>query len=194
MNLYARRPVVAAGLAFLGLAGCSNIEERVAGSTTTGETKESIAAASETALAELYRQRPGTRRLGDQARAVLVFPTITQAGLGVGGLYGTGAMLENGRPVGYYNVVGGTVGFQIGGQSFSQAYFFNTPEALETFRKTLGFELGAGATAVAASYGADGSVTTSTLQEPVVVVTWDQSGLMAGAMVEGAKITEINPS
>jgi lipid-binding SYLF domain-containing protein len=138
--------------------------------------------------------RPGTRELGNRARAVLVFPSITQAGLGVGGLYGTGAMLENGRAVGYYNIVGGTFGFQIGGQSFSQAYFFNTAEALETFRKTKGFELGAGATAVAADYGADGSITTSTLQKPVAVVTWGQSGLMAGANIEGAKITEINPS
>ena len=31
------------------------------------------------------------------------------------------------------------------------------------------------------------------LQQPLVVTTWGQSGLMAGATVEGAKITEITP-
>jgi lipid-binding SYLF domain-containing protein len=194
MSSFARRSVIAAGLVTLGLAGCSNTEGPVSASTTAGSEKSRIAADAKAALAELYRVQPGTRELGDRAQAILVFPSITQAGLGVGGLYGTGAMLEGGEVVGYYNIVGGTFGFQIGGQSFSQAYFFNTAEALETFRTTRGFELGAGATAVAASYGANGEITTSTLQKPLVVVTWGQSGLMAGATIEGAKITEINPS
>ena len=52
---------------------------------------------------------------------------------------------------------------------------------------------GAGVTAVAADFGANGEVTSSTLQKPVVVVTWGQSGLMAGATIEGAKMTETNP-
>jgi len=48
-------------------------------------------------------------------------------------------------------------------------------------------------TAVAADFGVGGNITSSTLQQPVVVVTWGQSGLMAGATVEGVKMTEINP-
>ena len=58
------------------------------------------------------------------------------------------------------------VRLQIGAQSFSQAYFFNTAEALKTFRETKGFQLGAGATAVAADFGANGRSTSSTLQKP----------------------------
>jgi lipid-binding SYLF domain-containing protein len=46
---------------------------------------------------------------------------------------------------------------------------------------------------VAADFGAQGEVSSSTLQAPLVVVTWGQSGLMAGATVEGLKITEIEP-
>jgi lipid-binding SYLF domain-containing protein len=129
------------------------------------------------------------RALADRAEAILVFPTITQGGLGVGGLYGDGAMLEDGRPVAYYNIVGGTFGFQAGAQSFSQAYFFNSEDALQTFRNTGGFQLGVDLTAVAANFGANGEISTATLQQPVVVVTWGQSGLMAGATVEGTKIT-----
>ena len=102
-------------------------------------------------------------------------------------------MREANRTVGYYNLIAGTFGFQIGAQTFSQAYFFNTAEAIETFRTTKGFEASAGLSAVAADFGAMGEVSSSTLQKPVVVVTWGQSGLMAGATVEGAKMTEINP-
>ncbi len=193
MTLVARRSMLGAGLLALGLAACSNTEGPVSASTSGGADKANIAAQSEAALADLYRTRPGTKKLDDAAKAVLVFPSITKAGLGIGGLYGNGAMFENGKVVGYYNIAGGTFGLQIGAQSFSQAYFFNSSEALETFRKTKGFQLGAGVTAVAADFGADGSLTTSTLQKPLVVVTWGQSGLMAGIDVTGAKITEINP-
>lgn len=194
MILTSRRSVLAtAGLLAMGLAGCSNTQGPVSASTSTGAKRAAIDAEVDAALAELYRTRPGARQLADRAKAILVFPSITQAGFGVGGLYGTGAMREGGRTTGYYNIAGGTIGLQIGGQSFSQAYFFNTAAALETFRKTKGFELGAGLTAVAADFGANGEITTSTLQKPLVVVTWGQSGLMAGATIQGAKITEISP-
>lgn len=192
MTALARRSAIGAVLLALGLAACSNSEGPVSASTTSGTEKKNIAAESETALTDLYRTRPSTKQLDHEAKAVLVFPSITKAGLGVGGLYGNGAMFENGKVVGYYNIAGGSFGLQIGAQSFSQAYFFNTAEALETFRKTKGFQLGAGVTAVAADFGADGSISTSTMQKPLVVVTWGQSGLMAGVDVSGAKITEIN--
>ncbi len=193
MTIMDRRSALGAALLALGLAACSNTEGPVSASTSSGTEKANIAAESETALADLYRSRPGTKQLDHAAKAVLVFPNITKAGLGIGGLYGNGAMFEDGKVVGYYNIAGGSFGLQVGAQSFSQAYFFNTAEALETFRKTKGFQLGAGVTAVAADFGADGSLTTSTMQKPLVVVTWGQSGLMAGIDVSGAKVTEIDP-
>lgn len=189
----ARRSMMAASLLALGLAGCTNTQGPASAGTSTGTTAARINQEVDAALSQLYQTRPGARQLAEQAEAVLVFPNVTQAGLGIGGLYGNGAMREDGRTVGYYNIAGGTFGWQIGAQSFSQAYFFNTPEALETFRKTRGFEVGAAATAVAADFGADGSITTSSLQKPVVTATWGQSGLMAGLNLEGIKITEINP-
>jgi hypothetical protein len=66
---------------------------------------------------------------------------------------------------------GRRVGWQIGARSFSQAYIFNTAEAVATFRKGRGFEIGVGLTAVAADFGAQGEVSSSTLQAPLVVVT-----------------------
>lgn len=193
MVIDARGAALVVAVAALGLVGCNNTEGPVSAGTSEGTSRAKIDAEVDAALTQLYQTRPGMRRLVDQAEAVLVFPNITQAGLGIGGLYGNGAMREDGRTVGYYNIAGGTFGFQAGAQTFSQAYVFNTPQALETFRNTMGFELGAGATAVAADFGADGSITTASLQKPVVTATWGQSGLMAGVNLEGSKITEINP-
>ena len=189
-----RRAMLVASLLALGLAGCSNTEGPVSASTSSGESsKADLTARSEAALNDLYAKQPETRKLGERARAVLVFPSILKAGLGIGGMGGNGTMFEGGRPVAFYNIAGASFGFQAGAQEFSQAYFFNTEEALKPFRETKGLQAGAGATAVAADFGANAALTTSTLQKPVVVATWSQAGLMAGATIEGAKITEINP-
>ena len=189
-----RRAMLVASLLALGLAGCSNTEGPISASTSSGESsKADLTARSEAALNDLYAKQPETRKLGERAKAVLVFPSILKAGLGIGGMGGNGTMFEGGRPVAFYNIAGASFGFQAGAQEFSQAYFFNTEEALKTFRETKGLQAGAGATAVAADFGANAALTTSTLQKPVVVATWSQAGLMAGATIEGAKITEINP-
>ncbi len=194
MNFAPRRTVLLASLMALGLAGCSNTEGPVSASTSDGGgSKADLTARSEAALNDLYAKQPEARKLEEHAKAVLVFPSILKAGLGIGGMGGNGTMFEGGRAVSFYNISGASFGFQAGAQEFSQAYFFNTEEALKTFRETKGFQAGAGATAVAADFGANAALTTSTMQKPVVVATWSQAGLMAGATIEGAKITEINP-
>jgi lipid-binding SYLF domain-containing protein len=200
MTSIPRRSLVLAGLcASVGLAGCQNMGSSattsgpVAASVSSGPDRSALATEAKAALDTLNKIQPGTQRLANQAVATLVFPSVTKAGLGIGGLYGDGVMFEKGQPTGYFNIAGGTFGFQIGAQTFSEAYFFNNQAALDTFRKTMGFQAGASASAVAASYGGNGEISTETLQKPVVVVTWGQSGLMAGATIEGAKITKLNP-
>lgn len=195
MNGLSRRMLTAAllGAVALGGAACTSESTRTSGSTTQGTDRANIDRDVTAAISDLYAQNPGTQTLADNAVAMLVFPSITTAGFGIGGSYGTGALREGGQTTAYYNLIAASFGFQLGAQSFSQVYFFNSAEALETFRETQGFEAGAGVTAVAADFGGGGDVTSSTLQEPVVVVTWGQSGLMAGATVEGVKMTEIKP-
>ena len=194
MNAISRRALTAVllGAIIVGGAACTTESSRTSGSTTEGSNRADIDRDVTAAITDLYARNPGTKTLGDKAVAMLVFPSITTAGFGVGGSYGTGAMREGGRTTAYYNLIAASFGFQLGAQSFSQVYFFNTSAALQTFKDTKGFEAGAGLTAVAADFGADGNITSSTLQKPVVVVTWGQSGLMAGTTVEGVKMTEIN--
>ena len=80
---------------------------------------------------------------------------------------------------------------QAGAQTFSQAYFFTTPEALRTFEETKGFEVGAGLDWAVADFGSSGAISSATLQKPLIVFVWGQQGLMAGVKVEGQKITRL---
>ncbi len=161
------------------------------GCSTTEEDRITLDQAAQASLDELYRTVPASRSLGESSEAVLVFPSITKAGLIIGGQYGDGVMFKNGVPIDYYQVTGGSLGLQAGAQTTSQAYFFTTPEALQTFENTAGWEVGAGLDVAVASVGTSGQINTSTLQEPVVVFVYGQSGLMAGVQVEGQKITKL---
>jgi lipid-binding SYLF domain-containing protein len=82
-------------------------------------------------LNSLYRHAPGADRLFKRAAGVLVFPTIVKAGMGIGGEYGEGDLLIGGRPVGHYNTVSASIGFQLGAEARSVVIMFMTPESLE---------------------------------------------------------------
>jgi lipid-binding SYLF domain-containing protein len=42
--------------------------------------------------------------------------------------------------------------------------------------------------------GVEADASTSTIQDPIVAFVFGQKGLMAGATLEGSKITRINPN
>ena len=172
---------------FLGLALLAG----VAACSTTEHERSDLDARAAAARDELFRTVPAARALAAESAGVLVFPSVTQGGLIVGGQFGQGVLYVGGAPAGYYNIAGGSFGLQIGAQSFSQVYMFTTAEALRTFRSTKGFEVGAGLDFAVANVGTSGQISSSTLQKPVVVWIFGQQGLMAGVKVEGQKITEM---
>ena len=49
---------------------------------------------AQSSLQALYAQVPSAKALGAKANAILVFPKVTKAGLGVGGQFGEGALLR----------------------------------------------------------------------------------------------------
>ena len=175
----------------LGTLSAALVAGSLAACTTTEEQRITREEAARASLNELYRTVPAARTLGEESAAVLVFPSIVRAGLMIGGQFGDGVMFENGEVAGFYRVAGGSFGLQAGAQNFAQAYFFTTPEALQTFRDTAGWEVGAGVNVAVASVGATGQINTSTLQAPVVVFVYGQAGLMAGVQVEGQRITRL---
>lgn len=144
------------------------------------------------ALQGLYRKNSAARLLGEKAKAVLVFPNIVKAGFMFGGQIGEGVMLRKGKPIGYYNSVAASYGFQAGLQVFGYALFFMNDEALRYLDSSQGFELGVGPSLVVVDAGFAKSMTSTTLTQDVYAVIFDQKGLMGGLGLQGSKITRIS--
>jgi lipid-binding SYLF domain-containing protein len=145
------------------------------------------------ALQQLYASVPAAKALGAKANAILVFPKVTKAGLGVGGQFGEGALLHNGKAVGYYNTAGASIGLQAGAQQYGYALFFMNAKALAQLDKADGFEVGVGPSVVVVDEGTAKTMTTTTVKDDVYAFIFGQKGLMAGLGVQGNKITKINP-
>lgn len=88
-----------------------------------------------------------------------LFPTIGKAGFGIGGAYGDGRVYVGGNYVGDATVTQLTIGFQLGGQAYSQIIFFEDAAALQQFTSG-NFEFSAQATAVAITAGASAEAST----------------------------------
>ena len=89
-----------------------------------------------------------------------VFPTIGKGGAVVGGGYGQGRVYEHGKYVGDTSLTQLSVGFQLGGEAYSQIIFFENQRAFNEFTSG-NFEFGAQAQAVAITAGASAATTTT---------------------------------
>ena len=152
-----------------------------------------LARDSNAALQQLYASVPAAKSLGTAANAILVFPKVTKAGLGVGGQYGEGALLQKGKAVAYYSTAGASVGLQAGAQTFGYALFFMNANALSQLDKASGFEVGVGPTVVVMDEGKAKTMTTTTAKDDIYAFIFSQKGLMAGLGIQGNKITKITP-
>jgi lipid-binding SYLF domain-containing protein len=174
--------LVGAGAALL--AGCGN----GVGSNGAAQIDARVDATKEF----LFARYPGTEELASQAAGVLYMPLVTEAGFGVGGAYGRGALRIGGATVDYYSATKATVGFQIGAQQYAHALFFMTPEALEEFRRSPGWAASADIRYATPEQGASIGKATTEL-DPVIALIFGQQGLIAGATLGGVKYTRIIP-
>ncbi len=95
----------------------------------------------------------------NSAYGYALFPTIGKGGIGVGGAHGKGKVYVGGKQVGTSSMTQVTVGFQLGGQAFSQIIFFQDQRAFEEFTSG-NFEFSAQATAVAITAGVSAEANT----------------------------------
>ena len=144
-------------------------------------------------LDQFFRKTPGARELANNAAGVLVFPTVVKAGFGIGGEYGEGALLVGARPVGYYNLVSASFGFQLGAQARTIIIMFMTPSALAGFNRTAGWKVGVDGSVTLITLGAGASIDTNQITSPVIGFVLDPTGLMYNLTLEGSKISRINP-
>jgi lipid-binding SYLF domain-containing protein len=179
------RPV--AGLLALALLVTSSMSAQPALAASAAEINREANAV----LAKLYEKHPEAKRMAAQAKAILIFPSIYKAGFMFGAQYGEGVLRRGNKSVGYYNTVAASYGWQAGAQAFGYALFFMNDGALSYLDKSGGFEVGVGPSIVVMDEGAGKSTTSSTLTQDIYAFIFDQKGLMAGAGLQGSKISKI---
>lgn len=156
-------------------------------------TAAAIDAEVKLALGHLLASNAAAAALARDAVAVLVFPDIVKGGLLIGGQYGEGALLKDGRTVGYYTTVAASYGLQIGVQKFGYALFFLNEKALAYLDRSEGWELGVGPTVTILDAGKAANLSTTTARDDIYAFFFDQKGLMAGLGIQGSKITRFTP-
>jgi len=184
------RPMIAALL--IAAAAVVIAPSRQAFAETDAEADAGLRADSRAALASLYSQTPAAKALGEQAKAVLVFPNVVKAGFIVGAQYGNGVLLKGGKTTAYYNTVQGSVGYQAGVEKFGYALFLMTDSSLKYLMESHGWELGVGPEIVVIDRGAAAQLSTTTAKKDVYAFYFDQKGLMGGVSIQGTKVTHLD--
>ena len=153
----------------------------------------------------LFKQAGASAGFFRSSYGYAVFPTIGKGGFVVGGAHGKGRVYKEGRLVGDTTMNQVSVGFQAGGQAYSEIIFFQTRLDLARFESGK-FALGAQASAVAitasasaststagSSAGASGTqqnaTTAGQYQDGMAVFTIAKGGLMYEAAVAGQKFS-----
>ena len=120
-----------------------------------------------------------------KARGYAVFPNVGKGGIGIGGARGSGEVFEKGNIIGKTTLNQVSIGFQLGGQAFSQIIFFKDKNSLNRFTEG-NFEFGASASAALITEGANASVD---YNNGVAVFTYSKGGLMYEASIGGQKFS-----
>ena len=152
-----------------------------------------------------FKKSAQVKTFFDNAYGYAIFPTIGKAGFGVGGSYGEGSVYKQGRKTGSTSMVQVTIGFQLGGQAFSEIIFFENKKAYDNFTNG-NFEFSAQASAVAINAGANAQTSTAgtsagaatspdrneqqgIYQNGMATFTYIKGGLMYEAALGGQKFS-----
>ena len=138
---------------------------------------------AQTAVDALLENSPKMQSYFDAAAGYVVIPTVGKGGFGIGGARGKGFLYENGEPTAEVTMTQLSIGFQWGGQAYSEFVFFEDDKALEHF-KGGNYELGAQASAVAVTAGVS---VDAGYESGVAIFTQAKGGLMYEAAVGGQK-------
>jgi lipid-binding SYLF domain-containing protein len=145
--------------------------------------KNEIIIDSNTAKVEFIKNDALMKNIFDNAYAYVIFPNVGKGGLGIGAAAGNGAVYQQGKVIGMAKLSQLTIGFQAGGQAYSEVIFFESQKELERFKDSR-FEFSAQVSAVAVTEGASGNVKYT---DGIMVFTMLKGGLMYEAAIGGQK-------
>lgn len=148
-----------------------------------------INAKSSQALKEFFRHSPAGKQLYNQAKGALIFPEVYKAGIGIGGEYGEGKLVERGKTTGYYSIAAASIGFQLGAQVKTEIILFMTDSALRQFKNSDGWEAGVDGSVALVTLGTGKEIDTSNIKDPIIGFIFSNKGLMYNLSLEGSKIS-----
>jgi len=137
------------------------------------------------AIASFKNDNPKLKYFFKKAYGYAIFPTVGKGGIGIGGAYGKGEVYKKGKLLGSSSLTQLTIGFQLGGQAYSELIFFRDKNALNHFTSgSFAFDAQASAVAVTAGTSADADYNNG-----VAIFTRAKGGLMYEASVGGQKFS-----
>ena len=129
------------------------------------------------------------RDVHQRSVAQVVFPKAVKGSFIFGGNYAEGYLVENGQIVDQIRMIGGNIGPNIGGQSYSQITYIMDPETFFEIKNGQKFSLQG-----TASYAKAGQSVTDIFGQisdgqSLITVIFNQSGYLAGISFESAYIS-----
>jgi lipid-binding SYLF domain-containing protein len=171
------RLVLAAAL----LTACSTVPP-------TAEERDELLQRAEAERAEWKKADPDLDTFIQRRYGYVFFPEVTKAGAGIGGGYGRGVVYEQGQHVGYADLTQGSLGLQLGGQTYSELIVFQDKFALDRFKRNA-MDFGASASAIMATSGAAAN---APFVDGVAVFVRPLAGAMAEATLAGQRVTYVS--
>ncbi|WP_286756304.1 YSC84-related protein [Roseivirga sp. UBA838] len=139
--------------------------------------------AAATTIADFKKADAGIAAFFNNSYGYAVFPSIGKGAIGVGGAAGKGVVYRNGEVTGGVNMTQISIGFQFGGQAYSEVIFFEDADAYTRFIENE-LQLAAQASAVALKSGISAN---AKYTDGVAVFTMAKGGLMYEASIGGQK-------
>ena len=167
---------------FLGFSGCGSVPTTAEGMQAK---REEVVPAARQTLQTMKGQDPSIEAAMDGAYGFAIFPTVASGALILGGEGGDGVVFEGDSPWGLAKVAKGSIGAQIGGETYSELVILKTEAAFKKFTTgDFSFSAGVNATAIKA-----GAAVAAPISNGMVVLVSTKGGLMASAAVGGQDFT-----
>ena len=168
------------------LAACSELTR------TKDELTQNAQVYAEDAFNSIELARNFNQKSNDihrQSIAQIVFPKAVKGSFIFGGNYAEGYLIENEQIVNQIRMIGGNLGPNIGGQSYSQITYIMDPKTLFEIKNGQKFSLQG-----TASYAKAGQSVTDIFGQisdgqSLITVIFNQSGYLAGISFEGTYIS-----
>lgn len=156
---------------------------------------------------EIFRQAGESSEFFAKSYGYAVFPTVGAGAIGIGGAYGRGRVYVQDKLVGTATLSQVSLGFALGGKTYSQIIFFEDARALDQFESGK-FEFAADASVIAVTSDAHAQVATNgvnsgmsagqhnattqgTYQVGMATFVVAKGGLMASASLAGQQFAYV---